>query len=63
MRRIPNAIDEVIPLELTKDKSDTTPASEDPGCEPSSASRRLAVDLINNGINVLDQLFVLCFNR
>ena len=33
-----DAINEVIPLELPEDKSETTPASEDPGGEPSSAS-------------------------
>jgi hypothetical protein len=57
-----DTINEIIPLELPEDKSETTPASEDPGRELSS-KRSLAVDLINNGANVLDHLFVLCFTR
>jgi hypothetical protein len=33
-----NVINEVIPLELPEYKSETTPGSEDPGCEPSSTN-------------------------
>ncbi len=58
-----DAINEMIQIKLSEGKSETTPASEDPGREPAKRKRSLAVNLINNGANILNHLFVLCFTR